>query len=293
MKRKFAAFALGMAASALMLLASPALAQQAPDEPRRGGTLVVAQAAEPVHLDPMKVTTQNYVEYTMLMVEGLFHIDAEGAAQPHLVDTYESSEDGLTWTFTLRSGVQFHNGEPLTSEDVIASMGRWFNFGQGREADEFIDSVEAVDELTFQIHLNQPFPLLIGYLSIPAGTGLYIYPKSVIDEVGLDDMVTAVGTGPFVFDRWVRGSVFRVVRNENYSARSEPVSGFAGDATPWLDAIEIRTVPDAAVRLAGVGTGEFDVARSVSTDAYESVLANPRPMPCCGRRSFWSQPFRP
>ena len=266
----------GIAAFLTLLLAGPALAQNvAPEEPRRGGTLVVAMQSEPVHLDPAKVTTQNYVEWTMLMVEGLFHIDGDAVSQPHLVDTYEVSDDGLTYTFTLRDGVQFHNGETLSAEDAVASIGRWFNFGQGREVSDYTASVDVIDDLTFQMVLSEPFPLLIGYMSVPAGTGLYIYPKSVIDEVGLDDMVTAVGTGPFVFDRWQRGSVLRVVRNDNYAARSEPLSGYAGDRTPWLDAIEFRLIPDAAVRLAGVETGEFDVARGVVPDNYQMVLNNP------------------
>src|SRR5690606_530588 len=105
---------------------------------------------------------------------------------------------------------------------------------------------------------------------------LLIYPRSFLEEFGDGDLQTAVGTGPFKFDRWVRGSVFRVVRNDDYQARSEPTSGYAGNQTPWFDAIEYRLIPDAAVRIAGLEAGEFDVAREIPSDFYDSIVDNPQ-----------------
>lgn len=265
-----------IAVGILLILATSAFAQQrAPEEPRQGGTLIVAMASEPDNLDPMKVTRSDVPGYTMLMVEGLFHIDAEGQPQPHLVDHYDVSADGLSYTFTLRSGIRFHDGQPLTVQDVLASYERWINWGQGREVADVVTQVEAVDDLTFVLTVSEPYPLLVSMMAIPAGTGLYVYPKSVIDEIGLADMQSAVGTGPFVFDRWQRGSVLRVKRNVDYQARTEPTSGYAGDQTPWVDFIEYRLIPDAAVRLAGIESGEFDFAHDIPSDFYESVLSNP------------------
>ncbi len=267
-----------MLSALLALSLSSVLAQsQAPEEPRRGGTLVVAVASEPDALEPMKMTRSDVPEYTQLMVEGLFAIDADGLVQPHLVDHVEVSEDGLVYDLRLRSGVLFHDGSTLSSEDVIASMERWSNWGQGREVFAALASIEAVDELSIRLHLHQPYPLLISMLAVPAGTGLYVYPKALLDEVGTADMAAEqiVGTGPYVFEQWQRGSRFRVVRNDAYAARSEPTSGYAGNQTPWFDAVEYRLIPDPAVRLAGAEAGEFDVARNIPTDFYDIVSSNP------------------
>ncbi len=262
----------------LLLALLPSLAaaqQQAPEEPRRGGTLVIAAPFEPDAIEPMKVTRAIVHEYAQLMLEGLFAVDADGLVQPHLVDSFEASADGLVYDFTLRSGILFHDGTPLTSDDVIASMERWSNWGQGRDVYQVLASVEALDELSFRVALNEPYPLLLTMMAVP-GSGLYIYPRWQVEEVGTADMPDrSIGTGPYVFDLWQRGSRFRVVRNENYAARSEPTSGYAGDQTPWLDAIEYRLIPDPAVRLAGAEAGEFDVAREIPSDFYDIIQANP------------------
>lgn len=264
----------------LMALPATALAQnRAPEEPRRGGTLVIAAPFEADNLDAMKITRAIVAEWAMTIMEGLFQVDADGRVQPHLVDSYQVSDDQLTYTFTLRSGISFHDGQPLTSDDVLASFERWSLFGQGRDTATVVSAFEIVDDLTFRIALSEPYPLLITMLAVPAGTGLLIYPRSFLEEFGGGDLQTAVGTGPFVFERWQRGSVFRVVRNENYQARSEPTSGYAGNQTPWFDAIEYRLIPDAAVRIAGLEAGEFDVAREVPSDFYDSIVANPQLRP--------------
>lgn len=254
---------------------SVAFAQRAPETPRQGGTLIVAAPFEADTLDASKTTRAITNELTALMVEGLFALDNDGVPQPALVDRYEVDADGLVYTLHLRQGIRFHDGSDFDADDVIASMERWFNYGYGRLANSLIDALVRVDDHTVRLELNEAYPLLLNLMAIPGGTSLFIYPASLIEAVGLDNINEPIGTGPFKFDRWVRGTLFRVVRNDDYQARSEPTNGFAGDQTPWLDAIEHRVVPDAAVRLAGLEAGEFDVAREMPSDFYDLIVSNP------------------
>src|SRR5690606_8621373 len=93
-----------------------------------------------------------------VFAEGLFAFNAVGASQPDLVDTYEVTEDGLVYTFTLRPGVKFHDGSTLEAADVVASLTRWFGGTLGRQAAEVITDLEAVDELTVRVTLSEPHP---------------------------------------------------------------------------------------------------------------------------------------
>lgn len=259
-----------------LALGSVVFAQaSAPAEPRQGGTLVIAAGFEPDVLDAQKVTRAIVMEYTSLSVEGLFHIDRDGIAQPALVDSYSVSSNELEYSFTLRSGLKFHDDTPLDTDAVLASMERWFNWGSGRTVAGVLDELVVVDDLTLVVRLTEPYPLLIPSMAVPAGTGLYIFPRHLMEEAGTDNLPRLIGTGPYVQTEWIRGTAYRVDRWEEYQARSEPTSGYAGDQTPYLDTIIYRIVPDAAVRLAGMEAGEFDVAREMPSDFFDLVVANP------------------
>lgn len=259
-----------------MTLMGTSMAQMtAPAEPRQGGDLIIASPYEPDVLDPHKITRAIVAEYVGLSAEGLFHIDADGIARPHLVDTFTRSDDGLRYEFTLRSGLTFHDGTDLTTADVIASLNRWSGYGSGRSAFSAIDSLTAVDDLTFTIELTEPFPLLVTLLAVPSGTAPYIFPEHLMESTGTENLTQIIGTGPFVQDEWVRGSFYRVTRWDGYQARvGEATSGYAGDQTPYLDSITYRVVPDPAVRLAGLEAGEFDVGSEMPSDFFDLVESN-------------------
>lgn len=171
-----------------------------------------------------------------------------------LAESWTVSEDGLTYTFTLRQNVTWHDGEPFDAADVVFTMELWTNPDVPYYlADNFrlIENVTAPDPYTVVVELSQPqasFPILLGY-------NASILPEHLLSELTPEELVNPsaflqnpVGTGPFMFDEYQSGSYARLVRNDAY---------FGG--TPYLDALVFRIVPDANAQLALLQSGELDL----------------------------------
>ena len=204
--------------------------------------LTLGIALEPPHLDPTAGAAAAIDEVTYANVfEGLTRIDENGAVQPGLAESWEVSDDGLTYTFKLREGVTFHDGTSFDAEDVVFSLDR----ARGEESVnaqkalfEAIDGVEAVDPTTVKITLSRPE----GSLAYNLGWGDAVI---VAPESADGNQENPVGTGPFKFDSWTRGTEIRLVRNEDYW----------GDA-PALERAAFRVVPDPAAAAAALQAGD-------------------------------------
>ena len=145
-----------------------------------------------------------------MIYETLFTTDAKGEVKPQMVDKYGVSDDKLKWTFTLRDGLLFHDGAPVTSEDVIASLQRWGSRdATGQKLMSFVKTFTAVDPKTFEISLNSPTGLMLLALGKPSSNVPFIMPKRVAQTPGGDQIKEYVGSGPFMFkvDEWKPGTV--------------------------------------------------------------------------------------
>src|SRR4030095_15702715 len=181
------------------------------------------------------------------------------------------TDKGLRHTITLRKGVKFHNGKEMTSADVVPSLRRWGRVGSiGRSLWKYVESVDAKDPYTVVISLKQPSASLIYGLSEPHAA---VYPKESIDTAGEGRRREFSATGPSRFVEHKPDRHIKLARFKDYSARAEPPNGFGGKRTAWLDEILFLTVPDTAVRLAGVETGEYHHAMFVKQDSYDRVQA--------------------
>ncbi len=166
-----------------------------------------------------------------------------------LAESYEASEDGLTWTFTLRDGVQFHHGYgELTAEDVVYSLDRARNPETSGVAANLaaIESVEALDDKTVQIKLLSPVPTLLGMLANPQGG--YIVSKKAAEELGDDVKAPMVGTGPFQFDSYTPKQQSELSAHADY---------FRG--APKIERIVYRYIPDETARELAFASGEIDL----------------------------------
>jgi peptide/nickel transport system substrate-binding protein len=237
-------------------------------DPRYGGILRVAFEEEPPTFDVHQTTTIVTRVLASHIFEGLFADGADFTPKPLLVDTYESSPDGLSWTFKLREGVLFHNGEELTSEDVVASLLRWGTFGPtGTRTFGFIESIEATDRYIVQLELNEPFGGLLEALSTTR-QGALIYPKEVVERLESDGELrpTAedmIGTGPFRFIEYAPDRHVRLSRFEDYSAREELPDGYAGSRISYVDELHFISIPDSATRLPTLQVGEVHYAQGL------------------------------
>ena len=213
--------------------------------PQPGGDVTVAIVAEPPGWDPTVSTSQEIARVMYHNVfEGLVRIDRSGDVVPALAESWTASDDGLVWTFTLREGVTFHNGDPLTSADVAAALERAADPESGHTNSGYYAAIEDV-----MTHGDATVMLT---LSAPASSLLYnlARPDSVIYQAGTTETQASkpVGTGPFRFAEWVRGSEVRLERFEDYYG------------TPaFLDAVTFRIIPDTNAQLAALQAGDLDM----------------------------------
>lgn len=236
--------------ASLLVLTSFAAAQN---------TITVATTSNGEHLDPHRGL--NYSANIIAHIfDGLTRLDPDGSLQPGLAESWESVDD-LTWRFTIRQGVTFHNGEPLDAEVVRLNLDRLKSATQSRTSwAAAIDSYEVVDEYTIDIRTAVPFPLLPG-----DATGIYIAPASYLPDPDSDSTEFnrhPVGTGPFSFVEDVRGEQIRLAVNEDYWR-----------GRPEADELVFRVIPDAAVQVAELLTGGVDIVENVPPELIGRIEA--------------------
>jgi peptide/nickel transport system substrate-binding protein len=247
--------------AATVSFAGPLIAQETP---RSGGVLKAAMIGEPPTLDLHWTTAVITQEITFHIYEGLFTYDAGYAPIPMLAESYTMTPDGRRYTIVLRKGVHFHNGKEMTSADVVASLNRWGKVATtGKAVWRAVEAVEAKDPYTVVIHLKEPSGSLLFGLASP-NNGASIHPKEVIAAAGDGQIKEFIGTGPYRFVEHRPDRHIKVARFKEYAARSEAPNGYGGRRTAYFDEILFIPVPDVAVRLAGVETGEYHFANSIN-----------------------------
>ena len=209
--------------------------------------LTWALSGNPDSLDPQKTAGTLTFQTVRSLYDTLVEPDAKGQIVGALAERWQTSADNLTWTFTLRKGVKFHNGDALTSADVRASFERIKNkeFASPK-ASEYaaITSIETPDPSTVVFKLAKPFSPLLAALA--SGWGA-ILPKSLIDS-GHDFSSKPVGTGPFVFKEWVRDNRIVLAKNPDYWLKG----------LPKFDSLIFQIIPERAVQVQGLIAGQID-----------------------------------
>jgi peptide/nickel transport system substrate-binding protein len=269
----------------MMLAAGPAVAQE---QPRMGGVLKAAMIGEPPSLDLHWTTATITQQITGQIYEGLYTYDRNFAPVPMLAEGHTVSDGGRRYTITLRRGVRFHNGKEMTSADVVASLTRWGKTATlGKTTWRSIEAVEARDPYTVVIHLKQPSGSLL------FGLGAYnnaaaILPKEIVDAAGEGQIKEYIGTGPYRFVEHRPDRHIKLARFKDYAARSEPANGLGGKRTAYFDEILFIPVPDVAVRLAGVETGEYHFGQQIKPDQYDRIKGLPALEARIVKPSGWS-----
>jgi peptide/nickel transport system substrate-binding protein len=252
------------------LAATPAAAQ---DAPRQGGILKAAMIGEPPTLDTHTTTATIAFQIAWHVFETLYTYDRQYQPIPHLAEGHSVSDGGRRYTITLRTGVKFHNGKDLTASDAAASITRWGRLHTtGKTMFKTIEAVEAKDPLTLVVHLKEPSGSLLYALASPY---LAIHPKSVVEAAAGDQPIKEfIGTGPFRFVEHKPDRHIRLARFKEYAARPEPTNGHGGKRTAWVDEIHFLPVPEVAVRVAGLESGEYHFAQTLKADQYDRLKTN-------------------
>ena len=236
--------------------------------PKQGGKITAAIEGEPTSLDPAfdydfvsGLATSSITEPLLIFCE------QDTKLCPNLAESWTASDDGLTYTLKIRQGVKFHDGTPMTVEDVVYSMNRIRDPNLGSYVGWMLTSVsdiKATDDSTVVITLSQPDALFEYAL---ASTAAHVVSKAFVEKSGDKygkPEVGSIGTGPFKFAEWKTGDYQRLVRNDDYWNKA--------NGGPYLDEITIKILPEPTTRVAGLQTGEIDyVISNVPSDQYATV----------------------
>ncbi|GHD23191.1 ABC transporter substrate-binding protein [Tianweitania populi] len=230
--------------------------------------LVVAQSSDLRSNNPGVNRDGNTDGVILHIVEGLVGYTNSGEVKPLLAQSFETSEDGLTYTFKLRDGVKFHNGKVLTAEDVVWNWTRYLkpetkwtclnDFVEGGAAP--VAGVKAIDASTVEIKLTKPSAVFLGLMSRPecGYTGI-LSPDSVTADGSFDK---PIGTGPFMWDEWKKSEYIRLAKFNDYQSPDNDgkPDGMVGSKRPLVDGVKFMVIPDASTVKAGLESGVLDTA---------------------------------
>lgn len=270
--------------------AAPAAQSEGAEEGARGGTLVVALNTDLASLDLMFGSATINRDIMGHVYEYLFTMGDGNVYIPDLAEEMQISDDGRTFTITLRQGVPFHNGQEMTSADVVASMGRWQRMTQrGAAIMANLESLTATDDYTVEVvfsESNGGFLYGIGHYGgllgiVPAAIVEAHYDEANADEPDsqITDVAEAIGTGPYRITEWITDSAITMVRFEDYAARQEPTNGRGGMRHAYADEIRFVPVPDPTTRINGLIAGEYHVAYDLAPAQHEQVAADSNLVP--------------
>ncbi|MGE3797810.1 MAG: ABC transporter substrate-binding protein, partial [Thermomicrobiales bacterium] len=192
--------------------------------------------------------------------EGLLQFLPDGSMQPLLAESFEQPDE-LTYVYTIRQGVLFHDGTEMTIDDVIASIARVQDEEVAGPMGWMYDPVaeiERTDDVTLTITLSEPSAL---YRFVAATTAGHVIPAAAIEEFGLDLAINPIGTGPFKFVKYDQGSEVELERHTEYWQEGKP----------YLDRLFYKIVPEGTTRVAGMSTGEISAMTQVPPDQIEAV----------------------
>ncbi|MCZ7657484.1 MAG: ABC transporter substrate-binding protein [Xanthobacteraceae bacterium] len=249
-------------------LAAPFLAKPGFGQ-AKGKVLRVIPHADLKNIDPIWTTAYISRNHGYMVFDTLFALDASLAPKPQMVESWEASADKKTWTFTLREGLSFHNGQPVTAEDCVASLQRWGKRdGMGQSLFASVESLTAKDKKTFEMKLSRPFGLVLEAIGKISSNVPFMMPKALAETDPFKQIPESIGSGPFMFkkDEWVPGSKVVYVKNPNYVPRKEPVSGASGGKVAKVDRVEWLYIPDSTTAMNALISGEVDYYEQVPGD---------------------------
>jgi peptide/nickel transport system substrate-binding protein len=229
-------------------------------------------------LDPIWTTAYIVRNHGYMIYDTLLAQDEKGAIKPQMAEKYEVSADNKTYTFTLRDGLLWHDGKPVTSEDCVPSIKRWAaKDAMGQKMMSFVDSIDVVDAKTFTIKLKEPTGLVLLGLSKPSSNVPFMMPKRVAETDPNKQIDDFTGSGPFVFvkDEWKPGDKTVYVKFDKYKPRSEPASGMAGGKIAKVDRVEWRAISDAQQAINALQKGEIDMVEQPSHDLLGPLKKDP------------------
>jgi peptide/nickel transport system substrate-binding protein len=258
------------ALSALALaLASPALAAGKK-------TITAVMHSDLRVIDPGFTTAYITRDHGYMVYDTLLATDSNFKVQPQMAE-WKVSDDKLTYTFTLRDGLKWHDGAPVTAEDCVASLKRWGrNDAMGQKLMDFVASLEPIDAKSFALKLKEPYGLVLESIGKPSSYTPFMMPKRLAETPAGQQINEQIGSGPFKFVQAEFQPGVKAVyeKNPDYVPRKEPASWTAGGKVVKVDRVEWVTMPDAQTAVNALQSGDIDFMENPSFDLLPVVKAN-------------------
>jgi peptide/nickel transport system substrate-binding protein len=233
-------------------------------EQAAGGDVTIVRKGDSLSMDNTMVFSNDSIWVFQQMYESLYEVTPDGkGVQPLLAESHTVSEDKLTWTFKLKQGVTFSNGQPMTSADVKFSLDKARSTKGGWEfLDVAIKSVSAPDEGTVVVKTKYPWAPLLADL---ANFNNAVLPKDYAGKSKEDFLKAPIGTGPFKWDHWTKGSEIKLVKNATYWDKGKPA----------LDSVTWKVVPDDNARTVQIQGGQAQINQEPPFSSIEQLKGQP------------------
>src|SRR6202795_1523763 len=263
------------ALSALALsvaLTSPLVTSQA----MAAGKTITAVMHADLRTPGMQTTAYIVRDFGYMIYDTLLAQDSSFKIQPQMAE-FKISDDKLTYTFTLRDGLKFHDGTPVTAEDCVASLKRWGKAdGMGQKLMDFTASLEATDDKTITLKLKEPYSLVLESLGKPSSLVPFMMPKRLAETPPGTPIPELIGSGPFKFVQaeFQPGVKAVFLKNTDYVPRKEPPSWTSGGKVVKVDRVEWITMADAQTAVNALQSGDIDFMENPAFDFLPVLAAN-------------------
>src|SRR3954464_1279705 len=262
-----------MAAALPVLALSLALTSQAS---AAGKTVTAVMHSDLRVIDPGFTTAYITRDHGYMVYDTLLATDSSFKIQPQMAD-FKVSDDKLTYTFTLRDGLKWHDGTPVTAEDCVASLQRWGKRdGMGQKLMTFVASIEPTDPKTITLKLKEPYGLVLESIGKPSSVVSFMMPKRIAETPADKAIAEQIGSGPFKFvaAEFQPGVKAVYEKNKDYVPRKEPPSWTSGGKVAKVDRVEWITMADAQTAVNALQSGDIDFMENPSFDILPVLAAN-------------------
>src|SRR5476651_742010 len=206
-------------------------------------------------LDPHFTTSFTTRDFAYLVFDTLFAVDDHFVPKPQMVDTYSLSDDKLTYTFVLRPGLKWHDGQPVTAADCVASIRRWGSRdAMGQTMMGFVAALEAADAKTIKMAMKEPYGLVLDSLGKVGSVVPFMMPERIAKPPGAEQVKEIIGSGPYKFRADLHEPGVKIVLDKfaDYKPRSEPPVWASGAKLARIDRIEMLGMIDPQIQVAAL-----------------------------------------
>jgi peptide/nickel transport system substrate-binding protein len=241
-----------------------------------GKTITAVMHSDLRIIDPLFTTAYITRDHGYMVYDTLLATDSNFKVQPQMAD-WKVSDDKLVYTFTLRDGLKWHDGTPVTAEDCVASLKRWGRKdNMGQKLMDFTASLEAADAKTIVLKLKEPYGLVLESIGKPSSYVPFMMPKRLAETPDGQQMTEQIGSGPFKFVKAEFQPGVKAVyeKNGDYVPRKEPASWTSGSKLVKVDRVEWITMADAQTAINALQSGDIDFMENPSFDMIPVLEAN-------------------